>query len=97
MLVGWSTDSYKNFFQVINSDASESSTKSVKNADIWPSAVNFEVTTLLLGGKTFPIIEAFFFLVLNSGPIQSSLSLRINTLYIPIHQVPTAALKDTAD
>ena len=30
-------------------------------------------TTLILGVKTFPIIEAFFsFLVLNSGPIQSS-------------------------
>ena len=39
----------------------------------------------------------FLFLVLNSGPIQSSPSLGINTIYIPIHQVPTTALKDTAD
>ena len=48
-------------------------------------------TTLLLGGKTFPIIEAFF-LGLNSGPIHSSPSLGINTICIPIHQAPTTAV-----
>ena len=55
------------------------------------------VDNTVIGRQNIPHNRSTFFGVLNSGPIQSSPSLGINTIYIPIHQVPTAALKDAAD
>ena len=51
----------------------------------------------VIGRQNIPHNRSIYFLVLNSGPIQSSPSLGINTVYILIHQVPTTAFKDTAD
>ena len=45
MLEGWSTDSCKNVFgQMITSEARALQIL-LKNADIWPSSVNFEVAS----------------------------------------------------
>ena len=50
------------------------------------------VDNTVIGRQNIPHNRSIFGGVLNSGPIHSSPSLGINTIYIPIHQAPTTAV-----